>query len=198
MAYIPALDRLIKSFAKFPGIGYKTAVRLAFHILSMSTEDVKEFADAMTSAKENIKYCPSCQNISEGGLCPICADASRDKGTICVVEDEKAVIAIEKVKEYRGAYHVLHGVISPMEGIGAEDLKIKELITRVANDGVKEVIIATNPNVEGEATAMYISRLLKPFDVKVTRLAYGIPVGAELEYADEVTLYRALEGRHEL
>lgn len=198
MAYIPALDRLIKSFAKFPGIGYKTAVRLAFHILSMSADDVKEFADAMISAKENIKYCPSCQNISEGGLCPICADASRQKDTVCVVEDEKAVMAIEKVKEYHGTYHVLHGVISPMEGIGADDLKIKELVARVAKDGVKEVIIATNPNVEGEATAMYIARLLKPFDVKTTRLAYGIPVGAELEYADEVTLYRALEGRHEL
>ncbi len=198
MAYIPALDRLIKSFAKFPGIGYKTAVRLAFHVLSMSADDVKEFADSMVSAKENIKYCPSCQNISEGGLCPICADASRQKDTVCVVEDEKAVMAIEKVKEYRGTYHVLHGVISPMEGIGADDLKIKELIARVAKGDVCEVIIATNPNVEGEATAMYIARLLKPFDVKVTRLAYGIPVGAELEYADEVTLYRALEGRHEL
>ncbi len=198
MAYIPALDRLIKSFAKFPGIGYKTAVRLAFHVLSMSADDVKEFADSMVSAKENIKYCPSCQNISEGGLCPICADASRQKDTVCVVEDEKAVMAIEKVKEYRGTYHVLHGVISPMEGIGADDLKIKELIARVAKGDVCEVIIATNPNVEGEATAMYIARLLKPFEVKVTRLAYGIPVGAELEYADEVTLYRALEGRHEL
>ncbi len=198
MAYIPALDRLIKSFAKFPGIGYKTAVRLAFHVLSMSGDDVKEFANAMVNAKENIKYCPNCQNISEGGLCPICQDASRQTDTVCVVEDEKAVGAIEKVKEYHGIYHVLHGVISPMEGIGADDLKIKELISRVAKDGITEVIIATNPNVEGEATAMYIARLLKPFDVKVTRLAYGIPVGAELEYADEVTLYRALEGRHEL
>ncbi len=198
MAYIPALDRLIKSFAKFPGIGYKTAVRLAFHILSMSGDDVKEFAQAMINAKENIKYCPNCQNISEGGLCPICADSARQTDTVCVVEDEKAVIAIEKVKEYHGTYHVLHGVISPIEGISADDLKIKELVARVAKDGIKEVIIATNPNVEGEATAMYISRLLKPFDVKVTRLAYGIPVGAELEYADEVTLYRALEGRHEL
>lgn len=198
MAYIPALDRLIKSFAKFPGIGYKTAVRLAFHVISMNADEVKEFASAMVNAKENIKYCPGCQNISEGGLCPICADSTRQKDTVCVVEDEKAVMAIEKVKEYHGTYHVLHGVISPMEGIGADDLKIKELISRVANDGVTEVIIATNPNVEGEATAMYIARLLKPFGVKVTRLAYGIPVGAELEYADEVTLYRALEGRREL
>lgn len=198
MAYIPSLDRLIKSFSKFPGIGYKTAVRLAFHILSMSKEDVEEFASAMVTAKNNIKYCPQCQNISEDGLCPICSDNSRNRQTVCVVEDEKAVIAIEKVKEYHGIYHVLHGVISPMEGITAENLKIKELIARVAKEDISEVILATNPNVEGEATAMYISKLLKPFDVRVTRLAYGIPVGAELEYADEVTLYRALEGRQEI
>lgn len=198
MAYIPTLDRLIKSFAKFPGIGYKTAVRLAFHILSMNEEDVNEFAEAMTAAKKNIKYCPECQNISEDGLCPICADEKRDTKTVCVVEDERAVIAIEKVKEYHGLYHVLHGVISPMDGIGADMLKIKELIARVAKGNIEEVIIATNPNVEGEATAMYISKLLKPFEVKVSRLAYGIPVGAELEYADEVTLYRALEGRKQI
>lgn len=198
MAYIPTLDRLVKCFAAFPGIGYKTAVRLAFHVLSMSEDEVKDLADAMTSAKKNIKYCPCCQNISENGLCPVCADPSRDRSTVCVVEDERAVIAIEKVKEYKGLYHVLHGVISPMDGIGADQLKIKELVARVAEGGVAEVIIATNPNVEGEATAMYISKLLKPFGVKVSRLAYGIPVGSELEYADEVTLYRAIEGRHTL
>ncbi len=198
MAYIPTLDRLIKSFAKFPGIGYKTAVRLAFHILSMSEDDVKEFSDAMVSAKKNIHYCPVCQNISEDGLCPICADASRDRSVVCVVEDERAVMAIEKVKEYHGLYHVLHGVISPMDGIGAEQLKIKELVARAASGDIAEIIIATDPTVEGEATAMYISKLIKPFDVKVSRLAYGVPVGAELEYADEVTLYRALEGRKEI
>ena len=198
MAYIPTLDRLVKCFAAFPGIGYKTAVRLAFHVLSMSEDEVKDLADAMTSAKKNIKYCPCCQNISENGLCPVCADPSRDRSTVCVVEDERAVIAIEKVKEYKGLYHVLHGVISPMDGIGADQLKIKELVARVAEGELTEVIIATNPNVEGEATAMYISKLLKPFGVKVSRLAYGIPVGSELEYADEVTLYRAIEGRHTL
>ena len=195
MAYIPSLDRLIKSFAKFPGIGYKTAVRLAFHILSMSPDEVAEFSEALIAAKSSIKYCPVCQNISEDGLCPICSDSGRDKTTVCVVEDEKAVMAIEKVKEYRGVYHVLHGAISPMDGIGVDDIKIKELVDRVAGGSIKEVIIATNPNVEGEATAMYISKILRPFGVRTSRLAYGIPVGAELEYADEVTLCRALEGR---
>lgn len=198
MAYIPTLDRLIKAFGKFPGIGHKTAIRLAFHVLSMDEKDTEELANAISDAKKNIKYCPVCRNISEDGLCPICADSARDGTTVCVVEDSKAVIAIEKVKEYKGLYHVLGGVISPMEGIGADQLTVKELVERVAKGEVKEVIVATNPNVEGEATAMYIAKLLKPFEVNVTRLAFGIPVGSELEYADEVTLYRALEGRRSI
>ncbi len=193
--YIAPLERLIEQFRSLKGIGKKTATRLAFCILDFSEEQTERFTDAVLDAKRSIRRCSCCFNISEGDICAICSDDRRDKSTVCVVEDARAVMAFEKVKEYNGVYHVLGGVISPMDGIGPDELNIKELVSRVANDGVKEVILATNPTIEGETTAMYISKLLKPFEVKVSRLAYGVPVGGDLEYADEVTLYRAMEGR---
>ena len=195
--YILPLEKLIEQFRKLPGIGKKTAVRLAFSVLEFSKEEAEAFAEAILGAKENVKTCSVCQNFSDGELCSVCTDAERDRSVICVVEDAKAVMSLEKVKEFGGVYHVLHGAISPMEGIGPDKLRIRELMMRL-NDEVKEVIIATNPTVEGEATAMYLTKLIKPLGVKVSRLAYGIPVGGELEYADEVTLMRALEGRRSM
>ena len=194
-SYPVSLERLGEQFAKLPGIGNKTARRLAFFVLGMSDEDANAFANAILEARKTVHTCPMCQNLTDESLCPICADDTRDKGVICVVADPKDVIAMEKAREYRGTYHVLHGVISPLGNVGPEDLKIRELLQRVAEEDVREIIMATNPDTEGEATAMYLSRLLKPFGVKVTRLAYGIPVGGQQEYADEITLSRALEGR---
>ena len=197
--FSPALDRLVEQFARLPGIGRKSAQRLAFFILSLPDEDAAAFADALVAAKASIHCCPACQNFSEGdGLCPICESPKRDHSVICVVADPKDVAAIERTHEYPGLYHVLHGVISPMNHVGPDDLHIKELVARVAAGGIAEVIMATNPDTEGESTAMYLSRLLKPFQVLTTRLAYGIPVGGHLEYADDATLMRALEGRREL
>lgn len=193
--YIAPLERLIEQFRSLKGIGKKTATRLAFCILDFSEEQTERFTDAVLDAKRSIRSCSRCFNISEGEICDICSDDRRDQSTVCVVEDARAVMAFEKVKEYNGVYHVLGGSISPMDGIGPDELNIKELVSRVANDGVKEVILATNPTIEGETTAMYISKLLKPFEIKVSRLAYGVPVGGDLEYADEVTLFRAMEGR---
>lgn len=194
-SYPVSLERLSEQFSKLPGIGTKTARRLAFFVLSMEEEEARAFADAILEARRSVHTCPRCQNLTDMELCPICSDDTRDNGTICVVADPKDVTAMEKAREYHGGYHVLHGVISPLGNVGPEDLKIRELLQRVADEDVKEVIMATNPDTEGEATAMYLSRLLRPFGVKVTRLAYGIPVGGQLEYADEVTLARALEGR---
>lgn len=189
------LTKLTECFARLPGIGRKSAQRLAFHILRMPEEEAKAFANAILEAREKIGYCEICKNITDTPRCAICSDETRDKSTVCVVEDPRDVIAIERTKEYHGLYHVLGGLISPMDGIGPENLFIKELLARLGDGTVKEVIMATNPTVEGEATAMYLSRLIKPMDIKVSRLAYGIPVGGNLEYADEVTLYRAIEGR---
>ena len=189
------LTKLTECFARLPGIGRKSAQRLAFHILRMPEEEAKAFANAILEAREKIGYCEICKNITDTPRCAICSDETRDKSTVCVVEDPRDVIAIERTKEYHGLYHVLGGLISPMDGIGPENLFIKELLARLGDGSVKEVIMATNPTVEGEATAMYLSRLIKPMDIKVSRLAYGIPVGGNLEYADEVTLYRAIEGR---
>lgn len=195
----PALENLVEQFARLPGVGVKSAQRLAFYILSLPEEDAAAFAQAITAAKSSIHCCPICQNLTEGeGPCPICASARRDETVICVVADPKDVVAMERSREYQGLYHVLHGVISPMNHVGPDDLHIKSLVERVAAGGVQEVIMATNPDTEGEATAMYLSRLLKPFQVKVTRLAYGIPVGSHLEYTDDATLMRALEGRREI
>ncbi len=199
MQFFPAaLQNLADQFAKLPGVGSKTAQRLAFHVLSLPDEDAQEFADAILEAKRTVHTCPECQNLTDRELCPICDDDTRDHGIICVVADPKDVIAMERSREYRGVYHVLHGVISPLNHVTQDDIKIKELLTRVGRGTVREVIMATNPDTEGEATAMYISRLLRPMEVKVTRLAYGVPVGSQLEYADEVTLSRALEGRQEM
>ena len=189
------LTKLTECFARLPGIGRKSAQRLAFHILRMPEEEAKAFANAILEAREKIGYCEICKNITDTPRCAICSDETRDKSTVCVVEDPRDVIAIERTKEYHGLYHVLGGLISPMDGIGPENLFIKELLSRLGDGTVKEVIMATNPTVEGEATAMYLSRLIKPMGIKVSRLAYGIPVGGNLEYADEVTLYRAIEGR---
>ena len=195
----PALENLVEHFAKLPGIGRKTAQRLAFYVLSLPQEEADAFAQSITQAKTAIHCCPVCQNLTEGeGPCAVCASPKRDHGIICVVADPKDVVAMERSREYHGLYHVLHGVISPMNHVGPDDLHIKSLVERVAAGGVEEVIMATNPDTEGEATAMYIARLLKPFEVKVTRLAYGIPVGGHLEFADDATLARALEGRREL
>ena len=196
--YIESLAKLAEKFARLEGVGKKTAMRMAFSILELETEEAENFARAILDAKEKIHLCPVCQNLTDRDVCPICADEERDRSLICVVTDARTVLAMEKVREYRGTYHVLHGLISPMNGITPEQLKIKELLARVATGEVGEVIVATNPTVEGEATAMYLSRLLQPFGVRVTRLAYGVPVGADLEYADEVTLYRALEGRRDV
>ena len=199
MDYFPApLEKLTEQFAKLPGIGRKSAQRLAFHVLGMTEGEAEEFANAILDAKRSVTCCPVCQNFSAGGLCPICASPKRDSATICVVADPRDVAAMERSREYRGRYHVLHGVLSPMNHVGPDDLAIKPLLERVAQGGVEEVIMATNPDTEGEATAMYLSRLLKPFGVKVTRLAYGIPVGGHLEFADDATLMRALEGRREI
>jgi recombination protein RecR len=199
MAYkIPSLQKLTEQFERMPGIGKKSAQRLAFHVLSLSDADAERFASAITEAKKKIHCCTVCQNLTDSEVCPICGDPSRDKSIICVVEDPQDVMAFERTREYSGTYHVLHGVISPLDGIGPEQLRVKELLKRLADGSVTEVIMATNPTVDGEATASYISRLLKPMGVKVTRLAYGIPVGGSLEYADEFTLSRALEGRSEI
>lgn len=199
MEYFPApLENLVEQFARLPGIGGKSAQRLAFYVLNLPMEEAQEFADAIVNAKKSVTLCPVCQNLTDGGLCGICASPKRDESTICVVADPRDVIAIERAREFNGHYHVLHGVLSPMNHVGPDDLQIKSLLDRVAAGGISEVIMATNPDTEGEATALYISRLLKPFGVKVTRLAYGIPVGGHLEFADDATLMRALEGRREL
>ena len=194
----PALENLVEHFAKLPGIGRKTAQRLAFYVLGLPEAEAREFADAILDAKKSVTCCPVCQNFTAGGLCPICASEKRDGSVVCVVADPKDVIAMERAREYHGTYHVLHGVLSPMNGVGPDDLYIKSLLDRVAQGEIQEVIMATNPDTEGEATAMYLSRMLKPFGVKVTRLAYGVPVGGHLEYADDATLMRALEGRREM
>lgn len=194
--FVVPLDRLIQEFDKLPGIARKNAQRLAFHIINMDEKQVENFASAIIEAKKKIKICTVCQNITDSEVCSICSDKTRDNTTVCVVEDAKDVFAFEKLNEYKGTYHVLHGLISPMDRKGPDDIKIKELLARISKGDIKEVIMATNPTVEGEATAMYISKLLKPMGITVTRLAYGIPVGGDLEYADEVTLLRALEGRN--
>lgn len=196
MQYFPAaLQNLSDQFARLPGIGGKTAQRLAFYVLSLPLEDAEEFANAIMEAKKTVHTCPVCQNLTDREICSICNDDTRDAGVICVVAEPKDVIAMERSREFRGVYHVLHGVISPLNHVTQDDIKIRELLQRVGQNPVREVIMATNPDTEGEATAMYISRLLRPMEVKVTRLAYGVPVGSQLEYADEVTLSRALEGR---
>ena len=199
MQYFPAaLQDLADQFARLPGIGGKTAQRLAFHVLSLPLEDAEGFANAILEAKKIVHTCPVCQNLTDRELCPICDDQMRDHGQICVVAEPKDVIAMERSREFNGVYHVLHGVISPLNHVTQDDIKIRELLQRVASGEVREVIMATNPDTEGEATAMYISRLLRPMEIKVTRLAYGMSVGSQLEYADEVTLSRALEGRQEI
>ncbi|MDR1001773.1 MAG: recombination mediator RecR [Oscillospiraceae bacterium] len=199
MAYsIVPLSRLIEQFESLPGIGHKTAQRLALHILHLPRESANAFANAITEAHEKIKYCSVCCNLTDREVCSVCADATRDRSIICVVEDPRDVFALERTREFNAAYHVLHGCLSPMDGVGPEHLKIRELVERMKSGEVKEVIMATNPTAEGETTAMYISRLLKPLGVSVTRLAYGIPVGGDLEYADEITLKRAIEGRSEM
>lgn len=199
MSYFPAsLETLIDKFAALPGIGRKSAQRLAFHVLSGSDEEADSFADAIKNAKKNIHFCKVCQNLTEDEICPICSSTRRDRSLICVVSDPKDVLSIERGREYNGTYHVLHGVLSPMNHIGPDDIKIKELLVRLADEEVAEVIMATNPDTEGEATAMYISRLIKPFNIKVSRLAYGIPVGSNLEFADDATLNCAIEGRTEM
>ena len=192
---VVTLSKLVEQFERMPGIGHKSAQRLAFYVLNMTKQEAENFSKIILEAHEKINRCSVCCNLAEDEKCPICKNDSRDKSIICVVEDPRDVIAFERTHEYNGTYHVLHGVISPMNGIGPEDITIKELLARIGDDEVKEVIMATNPTVEGEATAMYISRLLKPMGITVSRLAYGVPVGAELEYADEVTLTKALEGR---
>lgn len=195
----PALEALVEQFARLPGVGRKSAQRLALFVLDLPDDEARAFADAVTNAKTAISCCPVCQNLTEGdGPCPLCRSSKRDQSVICVVADPKDVIAMERSREYAGLYHVLHGVISPMNHVGPDELRIKQLVERVAAGGVEEVIMATNPDTEGEATAMYLSRLLKPFGVKTTRLAYGIPVGSHLEFADDATLMRALEGRREI
>lgn len=193
----PSLEKLVNAFASLPGIGRKSAARLAYRIVEMNEDEVSKFAEIILEAKKSVRLCPICQSYCENGICNICSDEQRKNDTIIVVEDNKALEAIENTREFNGKYHVLHGVISPVDGIGPEFLKIKELLSRM-DDNTKEIIIATNPSVEGEATAMYLGRLLKPFGVKVTRLAYGLPVGGTLEYADSVTLLKAIEGRTEV
>ena len=196
--YVSPLQNLIDEFRKLPGIGTKTAQRLAYYVLNLPEEKAMRFSDAIVQAKKKICYCKICQNFSDSEVCSVCANPARDSGVICVVENPKDVVQMEKTNEFKGVYHILHGAISPMDNIGPEDIKIKELMTRVTGGEVREVIMATNPNLEGETTAMYISNLIKPFGIKVTRIAHGVPVGGELEYADEVTLARALQGRVEL
>lgn len=196
--YSPSIEKLIESFEKLPSIGHKTAVRLAFHMLDLNGEETNEFINSIINAKANLKYCNNCYNISDTDPCPICSSPKRDNSLICVVEDVRDIMAMERTHEFKGVYHVLHGTISPMNGIGPEDIKIKELLNRIGNSDIKEIIIATNPRVEGEATAIYLSKIIKPLGIKVTRIAHGIPVGGDLEYTDEVTLSKALEGRREL
>jgi recombination protein RecR len=196
--YAAPIAKLIEELSKLPGVGNKTAQRLAFYLLDMPYSEVEQLAGAIVSAKKNIKYCKVCCNITDEEICNICANPKRDNSIICVVEDAKDVVAMEKTKEFKGLYHVLHGAISPMEGIGPENIRIKELLTRLGEHDIQELILATNPNIEGEATAMYVSRLVKPLGIKATRIAHGIPVGGDLEYADEVTLMKALEGRREI
>ena len=196
--YIESLSRLAEQFARLEGVGRKSAMRMAFSILELPVEEAEAFAAAILDAKKKIHLCPVCQNLTDREICPICADPERDASVICVVTDARTVLAMEKVREFHGVYHVLHGLISPMNGVGPDQLKIKELLARVNGGEIEEVIVATNPTVEGEATAMYLSRILRPLGIRVTRLAYGVPVGADLEYADEVTLFRALEGRRDV
>ena len=196
--YSETVNKLINQFEKLPGIGHKTAVRLAFYILESDENVAKEFSETLVKAKKNVKFCSICYNLTEKDPCDICSNSKRDESTICVVENVKDVIAMEKTHEYKGKYHVLHGSISPMNNISAGDIKIKELLERLKDDSIKEVILATNPTVEGEATAMYISRLIKPLGIKVTRIAHGIPGGGDLEYTDEITLIKALEGRTQM
>ena len=196
--YIESLQNLSEQFGRLNGVGRKSALRMAFSLLDWTEEEVQAFAGAILDAKRKIHLCPVCQNLTDRELCPICADEKRDRSVICVVTDVRAVMAMERVREYRGVYHVLHGLISPMNGVTPDKLKIRELLERVGHGDVAEVIVATDPNVEGEATAMYLSRLLKPLGVRVTRLAYGVPVGGDLEYADAVTLFRALQGRRDV
>ena len=196
--YPKPLAKLINELSKLPGIGTKSAQRLAFHILSLDDREAEQLADAITTAKREMKYCSVCGNLPDEDPCAICSDPTRKDDVICVVESPRDVMAMERIKEFNGLYHVLHGVISPMEGIGPEDINLKSLVQRLQQGDVKELIIATNPNIEGEATAMYIARLIKPAGIKVTRIAHGIPVGGDLEYADEVTLLKSLEGRREL
>ena len=196
--YIESLQVLADKFGSLPGVGKKTALRMAYSVLDLPLEEAESFAKAIIDAKEKIHLCPICQNLTDREVCSVCDDLGRDKSVICVVEDARDVASMEKVREYRGLYHVLHGVISPMNNITPDKIKIAELLARLSDDTVKEIIVATNPTVEGEATAMYISKLIKPLGIKVSRLAYGMPVGGDLEYADEVTLYRALEGRRDV
>ncbi len=196
--YSESVQKLIKEFEKFPGIGHKTAVRLAFYVLEEDESFAKNMASAIVEAKSKVKFCSKCFNMTDTDPCSICSNQKRDKELLCVVEDVKDVVAMEKTHEFKGMYHVLHGAISPMNNVSAADIKIKELVSRLSDNEIKEVIIATNPTIEGEATAMYISRLLKPLGVKVTRIAHGIPVGGDLEYTDEITLIKALEGRREM
>jgi recombination protein RecR len=196
--YIEPIARLINELSRLPGIGGKTAQRLAFHIINMPGDRVQELTQAILQARSGVRYCSVCCNLTDQDPCAVCSSTHRDKSVICVVKDPKDVIAMEKMRDYRGVYHVLHGTISPMEGIGPDDIRIRELLQRVGSGEVKEVILATNPDVEGEATAVYISRLIKPLGIRVTRIAHGIPVGGDLEYADEVTLSKALEGRREI
>lgn len=198
MEYILPLQKLIEQFCRLSGVGQKTAVRYAFSVLDMSEEEAKAFADAIVSAKRDIVKCEICGNLSDKPICSICSDERRDRSVVCVVEDAKTVMALERVKEYNGTYHVLGGAISPMDGVGPDELRIGELLDRIRKGDIREVILATNPNIEGETTAMYLSKLLSPLGVRVTRLAYGVPVGADLEYADEVTLLRALDGRRDI
>lgn len=197
--YPRSLNKLINELGKLPGIGGKTAQRLAFHVISLSDREAESLAESIIKAKQSLRYCNVCGNLTDGEVCSICSDTTRDGSVICVVETPQDVMAMERIREYRGLYHVLHGAISPAEGIGPSDINLKSLIERLQkSDDIKEIIIATNPNIEGEATAMYIARLLKPAGIKVSRIAHGIPVGGDLEYADEVTLLKAIEGRHEL
>lgn len=196
--YAAPVAKLIEQFSKLPGIGRKTAQRLAFHILSVNEEKARALADAIIEAKEKISFCSKCGNLTDIDPCSLCSSKNRDTASICVVESPRDIISIEKTREYKGLYHVLHGAISPMEGIGPDDINLKSLLDRLKSSEVKEVILATNPNIQGEATAMYISKLLKPLGIKTTRIAHGIPVGGDLEYADEITLARAFEGRHEI
>ena len=196
--YPKPLEILINELSKLPGIGGKTAQRLAFHILSLDEREVNQLAGALTNAKQQMKYCSVCGNLTDTDPCRICSDSARRQDVICVVESPRDVMAMERIREFNGLYHVLHGVISPMEGVGPEDINLKSLITRLQASDVKELIVATNPNIEGEATAMFIARLIKPAGIKVSRIAHGIPVGGDLEYADEVTLLKSLEGRRQL